>query len=149
MFLFFDTFASLCDRSNSDVLEEIFTQAKMTFNSSVNCGYFAEFWQLFMSGLFWISPNQLSIESLLLNLIVKMVLSNKKEAHSLTILPINPILTGPLTSNILTGGTSQALHFFSKMAHANRQESIYYWYLNHFSPFKPLNSNLLQFFQKL
>ena len=61
---------------------------------------------------------------------------------------INPILTGPLTSNILTGGASQALHFFSKMATTKCQDLIYYWYINHFSPFKPLSSLLLRFFKK-
>ena len=60
----------------------------------------------------------------------------------------NPILTGPLTSNILTGGASQALHFFSKMATTKCQDLIYYWYINHFSPFKPLSSLLLRFFKK-
>ena len=62
--------------------------------------------------------------------------------------PFNPILTGPLTSNILTGGASQALHFFSKMATTKCQDLIYYWYINHFSPFKPLSSLLLRFFKK-
>ena len=61
---------------------------------------------------------------------------------------LNPILTGPLTSNILTGGASQALHFFSKMATTKCQDLIYYWYINHFSPFKPLSSLLLRFFKK-
>ena len=61
---------------------------------------------------------------------------------------LNPILTGPSTSNILTWGASQALHLSSKMATTKCQNLIYYWYINHFSPFKPLSSLLLRFFKK-
>ena len=60
----------------------------------------------------------------------------------------NPIRTGPSTSILRTVGTSQALHYFSKVAHASQQESIYYWYLNHLSTFKPLKSQLFRFWQK-
>ena len=59
----------------------------------------------------------------------------------------NPILTGSSTS-IFWLGASKALHHFSKMATTNRQESIYYWYINHSSSFEPFSSRLLRFFKK-
>ena len=56
----------------------------------------------------------------------------------------NPICTGPRTSKIRTGGVAGPTVLL-KMAHVIRQESIYYWFSHHFSPFKSLGPNFCCF----